>query len=80
MGFTQMFLKSYLTSSNNKIFYGNFFQIKPVLFLDYKKVIFSLIFASQGNWTPQPGQLDSSTKAKPWLPWSIYGPEFHNTC
>jgi len=37
MGFTQIFLRSYLTASNNKIFYDNFFLIKPVLFLDYKK-------------------------------------------
>ena len=37
MGFTQVFLRSYLTASNNKIFYDNFFVIKPVLFLDYKK-------------------------------------------
>ena len=42
--------------SKNKIFYNNFFPIKLVLFLDYKNVIFSLIFTSQGNWTPQPGQ------------------------
>ena len=37
MGFTQVFLRSYLTPSNNRIFYDNFFLIKPVLFLDYKK-------------------------------------------
>ena len=56
IGFTQVFLRSYLTPSNNKIFYDNFFLIKPVLFLDYKKRDFFLIFASQGNWAPQPGQ------------------------
>ena len=55
MGFTQVFLRSY-SSSNHKIFYGNVFLIKPVLFLDYKKSDFFLIFPSQDNWAPQPGQ------------------------
>jgi len=36
-----VFLRSYLTPSNNKIFNENFFLIKPVLFLDYKKHVFS---------------------------------------
>ena len=40
MGFTQVFLKSYLTPSKDKIFYENFFLIKPVLFPDYKKTCF----------------------------------------
>jgi len=52
---------------NNKIFHNNFFLIKPVLFLDYKKRDFS-------SYSCQPGQLGSSTRAKPRLPWSIYGP------
>ena len=69
MGFTRVFLRSYLTPSNNRIFYNNFFLIKPVLFLDYKKHNF---FFSDFY---QPGQLSSSTRAKPWLPWSIYGPD-----
>ena len=38
MGFTQMFLRPYLTPSNNRLFYDNFFLIKSV----YKKHDFFL--------------------------------------
>ncbi len=44
MGFTQVFLRSYSTYSNNKIFDSNFFLFKPVLLLNYFAFLESTTF------------------------------------